>query len=296
MTVPHSLPENNLIPVLLDIPILFVSRRIGLTLLDTLYYANQFPETSLQDSLFFSKAFVYYQPSSSVGSVVQVKEEDSWIFAGQWIVNSIVITLIVGLMAYGYHRFKKRRSSLDNNTSSSLSPSTTIDNELPISISSTISSFLAIMRRRGEPDDITLDNGNKGIGWEQLEKYPPIKYDPLLVRNPVCAICLDDFKLPSTEDPEKLVSKTVRRLRCGHGFCVPCIGQYHLLCLTCQIPARVKLYYTDPWLSMKSRNCPLCKQDCTESVPKPEPAYVLPTVHSSRMSQSSSTQSIHQSQ
>ncbi|KAI8577333.1 hypothetical protein K450DRAFT_252665 [Umbelopsis ramanniana AG] len=55
----------------------------------------------------------------------------------------------------------------------------------------------------------------------------------------MCVICLDDF-----DKGEK-----VRRLPCGHEFHCECI---------------------DPWLTVKSASCPLCKHDCSLSVPRTE--------------------------
>ncbi|KAG2216711.1 hypothetical protein INT45_005664 [Circinella minor] len=52
-----------------------------------------------------------------------------------------------------------------------------------------------------------------------------------------CVICLDEF---SSGD-------TVRKLPCGH--------EYHCECI-------------DPWLTIKSASCPLCKHDCSLDVPK----------------------------
>ncbi|KAI8147701.1 hypothetical protein BJV82DRAFT_596591 [Fennellomyces sp. T-0311] len=52
-----------------------------------------------------------------------------------------------------------------------------------------------------------------------------------------CVICLDEF---SSGD-------TVRKLPCGH--------EYHRECI-------------DPWLTIKSASCPLCKHDCSLDVPK----------------------------
>ncbi|KAI8082939.1 uncharacterized protein BX664DRAFT_339444 [Halteromyces radiatus] len=52
----------------------------------------------------------------------------------------------------------------------------------------------------------------------------------------VCVICLDDFAL----------GESVRKLPCGH--------EYHCECI-------------DPWLTIKSASCPLCKHDCSMDVP-----------------------------
>ncbi|CAO3656364.1 unnamed protein product [Mucor fragilis] len=54
-----------------------------------------------------------------------------------------------------------------------------------------------------------------------------------------CVICLDEFAL----------GDQVRKLPCGH--------EYHCECI-------------DPWLTIKSASCPLCKHDCTLDVPKSE--------------------------
>ncbi|KAL9551082.1 hypothetical protein MBANPS3_004436 [Mucor bainieri] len=54
-----------------------------------------------------------------------------------------------------------------------------------------------------------------------------------------CVICLDEFAL----------GDQVRKLPCGH--------EYHCECI-------------DPWLTIKSASCPLCKHDCALDVPKTE--------------------------
>ncbi|KAG2215002.1 hypothetical protein INT46_010813 [Mucor plumbeus] len=54
-----------------------------------------------------------------------------------------------------------------------------------------------------------------------------------------CVICLDEFAL----------GDQVRKLPCGH--------EYHCECI-------------DPWLTIKSASCPLCKHDCSLDIPKSE--------------------------
>ncbi|RUP43842.1 hypothetical protein BC936DRAFT_136661 [Jimgerdemannia flammicorona] len=68
---------------------------------------------------------------------------------------------------------------------------------------------------------------------------PPEEFDPERVTNTACVICLDE--LDSRED-----TRMVRRLPCGHGFCIGCIGEYE-------------------WLTTKSTLCPICKRDCVPS-------------------------------
>ncbi|ORX56903.1 hypothetical protein DM01DRAFT_1238084 [Hesseltinella vesiculosa] len=68
-----------------------------------------------------------------------------------------------------------------------------------------------------------------------------------------CVICLDDFTQ----------GDTVRKLPCGH--------EYHCECI-------------DPWLTIKSASCPLCKHDCAihvvvddqDPLERPEPAVDRP--------------------
>ncbi|KAI8976059.1 hypothetical protein BDB01DRAFT_804349 [Pilobolus umbonatus] len=55
----------------------------------------------------------------------------------------------------------------------------------------------------------------------------------------MCVICLDDFAM----------GEQIRRLPCGH--------EYHCECI-------------DPWLTVKSTCCPLCKYDCSMDIPKDE--------------------------
>ncbi|CDH48409.1 predicted protein [Lichtheimia corymbifera JMRC:FSU:9682] len=52
----------------------------------------------------------------------------------------------------------------------------------------------------------------------------------------MCVICLDEFS----------AGETVRQLPCGH--------EYHCECI-------------DPWLTVKSASCPLCKHDCSLDIP-----------------------------
>ncbi|KAJ8655047.1 hypothetical protein O0I10_009254 [Lichtheimia ornata] len=77
------------------------------------------------------------------------------------------------------------------------------------------------MRRKSKPLPVNIVNA-----------IPIAHYTEATVKNPSCAICLEDYQEGETE---------VRILGCGHGFCVLCI---------------------DPWLTQKSTLCPICKWDC----------------------------------
>ncbi|CAO3651444.1 unnamed protein product [Cunninghamella blakesleeana] len=68
-----------------------------------------------------------------------------------------------------------------------------------------------------------------------VNSYPIQNYNPEMIKNSSCAICLEDYE---ENQPD------IRLLPCGHGFCVLCI---------------------DPWLTQKSTLCPICKYNCLPS-------------------------------
>ncbi|RUS14856.1 hypothetical protein BC937DRAFT_93225 [Endogone sp. FLAS-F59071] len=74
---------------------------------------------------------------------------------------------------------------------------------------------------------------------------PPELYNPKRIKNSACVICLDD--LDGGEGADAKAIRTVRRLPCGHGFCLSCV---------------------DEWLATKSTLCPICKRDCIASKTK----------------------------
>ncbi|KAI9271474.1 hypothetical protein BDA99DRAFT_556712 [Phascolomyces articulosus] len=273
-------------------PVVFVNQAIGQILMQSLYYvSNSFTA--------MSKVLVLYEKLPlDPNSYRDKKEEplekeqskDRLILAGQLIVNSIAVMLVIILIAYACHRFRRRQQILAarrmmlNNGDEHHQPTehdrnSTTNTSL---IDSTTSSFLAIMRQRhGSVQDGHEDDQEEveeaGIGRQQLEsKFPKINYDPLIIRNSTCAICFEDFSIlrrnnsgkdnrnedgncttsATISDEKSNNSKLLRRLQCGHGFCVSCI---------------------DPWLSDKSRNCPLCKRNCIydfcEGITKPERAH-----------------------
>jgi len=96
--------------------------------------------------------------------------------------------------------------------------------------------FREQMARRGDLEHgVALRNRTTKVHplpVDILNTYPVQSYDPSVVKNGSCAICLDDFT------PDKT---NIRVLPCGHGFCTGCI---------------------DPWLTDKSPLCPICKHDC----------------------------------
>ncbi|KAI9335043.1 hypothetical protein BD770DRAFT_16337 [Pilaira anomala] len=78
----------------------------------------------------------------------------------------------------------------------------------------------------------------------QQQSSSPVPQQPPLTTNndsidDACVICLDEFAL----------GEQIRKLPCGH--------EYHCECI-------------DPWLTIKSASCPLCKHDCSLDVPKSE--------------------------
>lgn len=72
-----------------------------------------------------------------------------------------------------------------------------------------------------------------------LNTYPVQSYDPSVVKNGSCAICLDDFT------PDKT---NIRVLPCGHGFCTGCIGRTrHIIykLVYCRFYVINTLFYVD---------------------------------------------------
>ncbi|KAM3579223.1 hypothetical protein VKS41_008444 [Umbelopsis sp. WA50703] len=210
--------------------------------------------------------------ATASGSATQLMDGftgmSGWSEAARWAINAVVIIVVVIASAFFYYRYRKLRRLADLRHLSDVIP------EEP--------------RRGTEPsaeDDLAL------LDHEQLAILPVSKYDPDKVRNSTCPICLEDFEprrrrrnsidslshsLSETDMTDSIISKPpsvasisrasqphmttdnpnepaaqassrpsnrlIRRLPCGHGFCVACI---------------------DPWLTQRSRNCPICKRDCT---------------------------------
>ncbi|KAI8142384.1 hypothetical protein BJV82DRAFT_657641 [Fennellomyces sp. T-0311] len=211
-------------------PVIVINNTLGISLLKTLYYEPDSITT-------FSKVLAFYEklPDGSTNDGGKKKDEmiekqqstNRLILAGQLIVNSVAITLVIILIAYACNRFRRRQQQLAarrmmNQNSDGVSSSSS---ENPSLIDSTTSSFLAIMRRHH--DSVESENEEAGIGWQQLDRFPKMTYDPLVIRNSTCAICLDDFRVYNATDEKATPSTTklLRRLKCGHGFCVPCIGE-----------------------------------------------------------------------
>ncbi|ORY91915.1 hypothetical protein BCR43DRAFT_517938 [Syncephalastrum racemosum] len=257
-----SLNENDLMPELVGIPVVFVNQTTGQALLSSVYYAASPTSTNArqQNMATLSRALVFHEQMPDGGAEDgganrrEEEEKDQWIFVAQWVINVIAAMLIIALVAYVCQRVKLRQQQQTERLP------VTRESTLSV-VDSTSSSFLTIMRRRH--GSLTGEQPNEGVGLsaEELEQhYPRMIYDPLLIRNATCAICLDDFLTHGSS--EKQLAKLVRRLGCGHGFCA---------------------HY--PWLGKKSRCCPLCKHDCTYEPPSSESSlmFPLPTVHSSRV-------------
>jgi hypothetical protein len=98
-----------------------------------------------------------------------------------------------------------------------------------------------------EPPCIPIEKLNSLCPIQSAEQVLP------LMKNTVCAICLDDFK-PTCQ---------LRLLPCHHGFCVGCIGKY--LKRTSFLTQQTQLVAVtlDVWLTKKSSLCPICKYDCS---------------------------------
>ena len=240
-------------------PILFVNQTIGQLLLQSLLYASDNNVSTLSKvSVFYAKLPISNDANNSEedNRLLEQKHEstDRLILAGQLIVNSVAVILVIILIIYACHRFRRRRQSLaarsimlnnhhdhqqqrypDNN-------STMTNTSLTNSVTS---SFFVFMRRR-HGSSITEVNQEiqlqeeAGINRQQLDMFPRIYYDPLIIRNSTCAICLDDFCVVRNKKDdsnyttmtttaktmdEKNKIKLLRRLNCGHGFCVSCIGK-----------------------------------------------------------------------
>lgn len=189
-----------------------------------------------------------------------------WSEAARWAINAVVIVVVVIASAFFYYRYRKlRRMALSRG----------LPAELP-----------GDGRR---PNGSTTEEDTAVLDHEQLAILPVSKYDSDKVRNSTCPICLEDFEvsrrkrrysnqslsssISEADMTDAIISKPpsvasisrssqrqpndmpnevtstyrssnqlIRRLPCGHGFCVSCI---------------------DPWLMQRSRNCPICKRDCT---------------------------------
>lgn len=68
----------------------------------------------------------------------------------------------------------------------------------------------------------------------------------------VCVICLDEFS----------AGEQVRKLPCSHEFHTECIGKYITMHENKQQVPELFFVSSDPWLTIKSASCPLCKHDC----------------------------------
>jgi hypothetical protein len=75
-----------------------------------------------------------------------------------------------------------------------------------------------------------------------------------------CVICLDEFS----------AGEKVRGLPCGHEYHCECIGKLLSLGYKPLSCTDNKITLVDPWLTIKSASCPLCKHDCTIHVDKSE--------------------------
>jgi hypothetical protein len=103
-----------------------------------------------------------------------------------------------------------------------------------------------------------LPMGKHIIEVAQLETLFPIK---VITEQPsdetaVCVICLEPMGIGSK----------VRKLPCEHEYHCHCIGLYLYISFFLMILI-YDYIYTDPWLTAKCAECPLCKYDCSQ-VPK----------------------------
>lgn len=211
----NTQPENNIISF--DIPIVFVNRSIGMALLDSVKVANT--ASAMTNLTVLSQVIVHYEllddgggrggggllESTKARPYRSAEPTSRWILAGQWIINSVAVAFIIGLVAYAYRRLKSQKSEPTQRQNSQQDFST---------VGSPAGSILA----PGSADQTsTRETEEQGLGWEKLEQYPKIEYDSRLIRNSTCAICLEHFHQKSP--------KLLRMLNCNHGFCVSCIGE-----------------------------------------------------------------------
>lgn len=238
-----SFDENDLVPELIDIPVIFVNQTTGQALVSSVYNTASVinVNASQQNTAALSRALVFHEEIPGGGPVGggallrEEQEKDRWIFVAQWVINVIAAMLVIALVAYVCQRFKRRQQQRQQQQQQLGRPSMARASTSSM-VDSTSSSFLTIMRRRhGSLSGEQPDEGS-GLGAQQLEQlYPRMIYDPLLIRNATCAICLDDFLAHGSSAKQTI--KVVRRLGCGHGFCAPCIGndrfsQTRFICLT----------------------------------------------------------------
>ncbi|KAI7906265.1 uncharacterized protein BX663DRAFT_499438 [Cokeromyces recurvatus] len=83
---------------------------------------------------------------------------------------------------------------------------------------------------------VTIQHGEQ-LGSEKVQQQE--NHDFPLVDESTCVICLDEFA----------AGDQIRELPCGH--------EYHCECI-------------DPWLTIKSASCPLCKYDCSIYCKQPD--------------------------
>lgn len=212
-TVASSTRSENDITGTFDFPAVFVNRSIGLSLLDSVMVANT--ASSLTNLTVLSQVTVHYElvvADDDDGSLLEnaspfrgQEPTSRWILAGQWIINSVAVAFIIGLVAYAYRRLKGRKSESSQRRN--------LQEDL-----STVGSQAASILAPGSADQNSMrETEEQALGREKLEQYPKIEYDPRVIRNSICAICLEHFCQKSP--------KLLRMLNCNHGFCVHCIGK-----------------------------------------------------------------------
>ncbi|KAG0181562.1 hypothetical protein DFQ29_007923 [Apophysomyces sp. BC1021] len=146
----------------ISLPFIVVNRSTGYTLLTSLYLATQMALEGHQGM--FSEATIHRTDD------VPARSSGQWYFVAPWFINCIAATFLVYIASYAFRHFRQRRRqhALDQQQSNSQSDQTPTTDHATAS-HPTIANFRREQNQRGP----------WGIGWQQLQQFPLMEYDPL---------------------------------------------------------------------------------------------------------------------
>ncbi|KAG2210053.1 hypothetical protein INT47_003489 [Mucor saturninus] len=245
----------------LTIPMYYVDLNIGQELYNMLKYITTQPVNSANDSTTFQSALnIVMHPA--VGGF-----PSAWEFTLIIVVALLAISFLASVgMHWHLWRVRRRQRALfesglldiNNTNMAQQSTKRVID---PASLS------LFPTRIIGDEPNLTLSRIESNRSMKAIENAEQVIHHTHESIEDACVICLDEFAL----------GEQIRKLPCGHEYHCECIGKFthndtyeHTIHLTFVISS-------DPWLTIKSASCPLCKHDCSLDVPKAEVELVEPS-------------------